>query len=55
MKDIALALGFMLVLAAGRKSSSEKGVGVRNRVVNAWTGVAGPRGDVALLAVACVA
>ena len=52
---MALALGFMLVSAAGRKSSSENVVGVRNRVVNVWTGVAGPSGDVALLAVACMA
>ena len=36
---MALALGFMLVLAAGRKSSSEKVVGVRNKVVNVWTGL----------------
>ena len=48
---MALALGFMLVLAAGRKSSSKKVVGVRNRAVNVWTGVADPSGDVALLAV----
>ena len=51
---MALALGFMLVLVAGRKSSSEKVVGVRNRVVNLWTGVADPSGDVALLVVACM-
>ena len=45
---MALALGFMLMLPAGRKSSEEKVVGVR-------AGVAGPSGDVALLAVACMA
>ena len=44
-------MGFMLVLAAGRKSSSEKVVGLRNSVVECVD----RGGDVTLLAVAGMA